>query len=62
MDRNKLPVEIKNNLLPEEEGKKYHMYYDYRRRTSGGVVDAIFLTGIMLTIALWAFLWGLSIR
>lgn len=29
--------------------RKYKMCYDYRRRTSGGVVDAIILSGILLT-------------
>lgn len=28
--------------------RKYKMYYDYRKRTSGGVIDAMFLSGIML--------------
>ena len=28
--------------------RKYKMYYDYRKRTSGGLLDAIFLSGIML--------------
>ena len=29
--------------------RKYKMYYDYRKRTSGGFLDAIFLSGIMLS-------------
>ena len=29
--------------------KKYKMYYDYRKRTSGGFLDAIFLSGMMLS-------------
>lgn len=29
--------------------KKYEMYYDYRKRTSGGFLDAIFLCSIILT-------------
>lgn len=62
MNRDKLPVEIENNLLPEEKGKKYHMYYDFRKRTSGGFLDAMFLSAIMLTGLLWAFVWGLSLR
>lgn len=28
--------------------RKYKMYYDYRKRTSGGFLDAIFLSGIMI--------------
>lgn len=62
MNRDKLPIEIENNLLPEEKGKKYHMYYDFRKRTSGGFLDAMFLSAIMLTGLLWAFVWGLSLR
>lgn len=62
MDKSKLPVEIQNNLLPLEKGKRYHMYYDYRKRTSGGFLDAMFLSAIMVTGILWAFIWGLSIR
>ncbi len=62
MDKNKLPVEIQNNLLPEEEGKRYHMYYDLRKRTSGGFLDAMFLSAIMVTGLLWALVLGLSLR
>lgn len=29
--------------------RKYKMYYDYRKRTSGGFFDAIFLSGMMLS-------------
>ena len=29
--------------------RKYKMYYDYRKRISGGFLDAIFLSGIMLS-------------
>lgn len=29
--------------------RKYKMYYDYRKRTSGGFIDAIFLASIMLS-------------
>ena len=29
--------------------RKYKMYYDYRKRTSGGFLDAIFLSGMMLS-------------
>ena len=47
MDRSKLPVEIQDNLLPEEDGKRYQMYYDYRKRTSGGFLDALFSSFII---------------
>ena len=29
--------------------KKYKMYYDYRKRTSGGFFDDVFLSAIMFT-------------
>lgn len=29
--------------------RKYKMYYDYKKRTSGGFLDAIFLSSIMLS-------------
>ena len=28
--------------------RKYKMYYDYKKRTNGGFLDAIFLSGIMV--------------
>jgi hypothetical protein len=28
--------------------RKYKMYYDYRKRTSGGFFDVIFLSSIMI--------------
>ena len=29
--------------------RKYKMYYDYKKRTNGGFLDAIFLYGIMVS-------------
>lgn len=29
--------------------RKYKMYYDYKKRTGGGFLDVIFLSGIMLS-------------
>lgn len=29
--------------------KKYKMYYDYKKRTSGGFFDVMFLASIMIT-------------
>ena len=55
ISREDLPVEIKNNELPIDEGKKYVMFYDEKVRTSGGFVNAIFLAGIILV----SFLWGM---
>ena len=28
--------------------RKYKMYYDYRKRTSGGFFDVVFLSSIMI--------------
>ena len=55
IDEDKLPVEIKNNELPQDENKHYKMFYDERVRTSGGFIDAIFLAGVMIS----SFMWGM---
>lgn len=55
MDRSDLPVEIMDNELPKEEGMNYKMFYNYRKRTSGGFADALFLGSILLT----GFMWGM---
>lgn len=57
IDKDNLPVEIKNNELPKDEDKNYEMFYDYRIRTSGGFIDAVFLSAVMLT----CFMWGMII-
>ena len=62
MDKNELPVEVKNNKLPEDSTKDYKMFYDYKVRTSGGFVDAIFLGAIMLTCFMWGMLVILNLR
>ena len=56
IDREELPVEIKNNELPYDEDKNYDMFYNENVRTSGGFVDAIFLGGVMLVCFLWGML------
>ena len=56
IDRSELPVEIKNNELPHDDGKNYEMFYNENVRTSGGFVDAIFLGGVMLVCFLWGML------
>ena len=56
ISREDLPVEVKNNELPIDDGKKYVMFYDKNVRSSGGFVDAIFLAGIMLVCFLWGML------
>ena len=56
IDKEDLPVEIKNNELPQDDTKTYKMFYDEKVRTSGGFVDAIFLGGIMVVCFLWGML------
>ena len=56
IDRDELPVEIKNNELPHDDGKRYETFYDENVRTSGGFVDAIFLGGVMVVCFLWGML------
>ncbi len=41
--------------------KKPKMYYDYRKRTSGGFLDAIFLSSLMI-ISLMLILLGIGGR
>ena len=55
IDKENLPVEIKNNELPKDPDKHYQMFYDEKVRTSGGFVDAIFLWAIILV----SFMWGM---
>ena len=56
IDEDRLPVEIKDNKLPEEKDKKYNMFYDYKVRTNGGFVDAIFLSAVMITCIMWGLI------
>lgn len=62
IDRDNLPIEIKNNELPKEENKSYKMFYDEKIRTNGGFADAIFLGAIMVTCIMWGMLIILAIR
>lgn len=62
IDRDNLPIEIKNNELPKEENKSYKMFYGEKIRTSGGFADAIFLGAIMVTCIMWGMLIILAIR
>ena len=56
VDRENLPVEVLDNELPKEDGKKYKFFYDEKVRTSGGFADAIFLGAIMLVCFMWGML------
>lgn len=37
--------------------KEYKMYYDYRKRTRGGIADALFFCAIIIIIATFIFLY-----
>ena len=56
VDRKDLPVEVLDNELPKEEFKHYKMFYDSKKRTSGGFADAIFLGAIMVVCFMWGML------
>ncbi len=56
VNREDLPVEVRENELPQEKGKHYEMFYDEKVRTSGGFVDAIFLAGVMIVCFMWGML------
>lgn len=56
MDRKDLPVQILDNELPKEDGKKYKMFYNSKIRTSGGFADAIFLSAVMIVCFMWGML------
>jgi len=42
--------------------RKYKMYYDYRKRTSGGFFDVIFLSSIMITGAVMIFITLIGVK
>ena len=56
VDKEDLPVEIQENELPANDGKKYKMFYDEKVRTHGGFVDAVFLGAVMIVCFMWGML------
>ena len=56
VNREDLPVEIRENELPRDETRRYKVFYDERVRTSGGFADAIFLGAIMVVCFMWGML------
>ena len=54
--KDKIPVEILNKKLPKDEIKDCKMYYNDKKRTTGGFVDAIFLSSLILTVGMWFML------
>lgn len=43
--------------MPTNDKRDYVVVYDYRKRTSGGFVDAIILGTIMFTSFMWFMLY-----
>ena len=39
--------------MNDNDKGKYRVVYDYSKRTKGGIVDALFLVGIIMTAGLW---------
>lgn len=62
MDREDLPVEILDNELPKEEGKKFRMSYDDKVITNGGFTSVLFLVGVMLVCFMWGMLAVIFLR
>lgn len=56
VDKEALPVDVRDNELPKDNDKNYKMFYNYKIRTSGGFADAIFLSAIMLVCFMWGML------
>ncbi|MCI6266185.1 MAG: hypothetical protein MR598_05000 [Erysipelotrichaceae bacterium] len=56
MNREDLPVEVREHELPKDSNKHYKMFYDYHVRTSGGFADACFLGAVMLICFMWGML------
>jgi hypothetical protein len=53
----KLPVKMNDKEMPTNDKRDYVVVYDYRKRTSGGFVDAIILGTIMFTSFMWFMLY-----
>ena len=49
----KWPVRLFDKKLPIDNERGYEVVYDYRKRTSGGFVDAIILGSVMFTGFMW---------
>lgn len=49
-------INIDDKELPVDKFKNSEVAYDYRKRTKGGFVDAVFLSSIILTFSMWIFL------
>ncbi len=52
----KMPVKMQEKEMPTRDKRDYQVYYDYRKRTSGGFADALILSTVMLTGVMWIML------
>ena len=43
-------------MTKKDSEKKYVIKYDYKKRTSGGIIDALFFGAIIIIIATFIFL------
>ena len=53
----KMPVKTNQKEMPIDSRKRYKVVYDYRKRNSGGFVDALILGTIMFTGFMWIMLY-----
>ena len=56
INREELPDKVKNNEIPLDKNKRQTMYYNQKIRTSGGFIDAMFLSSAIIVCFLWAVL------
>ena len=53
---NNNPIKLENKELPVDEMKKYKVVYDNKKISTGGFIDALFLSSIILTGFMWMFI------
>ena len=53
----KMPVKINQRDMPINDRRQYKVVYDYRKRNSGGFIDALILGTIMFTGFMWIMLY-----
>ncbi len=44
-------------MADDKKNKKYVMFYNYKKRTAGGIFDAILFGAIIIIIATFVFLY-----
>lgn len=43
--------------MTKKDRKEYEMYYDYHKRTKGGIFDALFFGAIIIIISIFVILY-----